>query len=79
MGWRTLLCTHGETDIYMTAIAGIQQFGRSSEGGHALIWHLSTCRSLFIANIKRDRKCNMYSKNKAVLKFKDKDLCGYRV
>ena len=48
-------------------------------GGNALIWHLSTCRSLFIANIKRDRKCNMYSNNRAVLKFKDNEICGYRV
>jgi hypothetical protein len=35
----------------MTAIAGIQQFGRSSEGET----YLSTRRSLFIANIKRDK------------------------
>jgi hypothetical protein len=77
MGWRTVLCTHGETGIHDSHCRH-SAIWMEFRGGSALIWHLSTCCSLFIANIKRDRKCNTYSKNRAVLKFKDKELCGYR-
>jgi hypothetical protein len=70
---------HGETDRHIhdshCRHSAIWKF----RGENALIWHLSTCRSLFTANIKRDRKCNIYSENRTVLEFKDVELRGYRI
>jgi hypothetical protein len=63
----------------MTAIAGIQQFGRSLDG-EALYYGI--CQSVILYLLptsKETENVTHIQKNRAVLKFKDKELCGYRV